>query len=118
MSGCRIFAAGCDLSGQSNQVGLSAMAEELDATVYTSQGWRECTGGILKAELKAEGLLEFSGLGGVGGAGSVDYDMFHLLGQRTGGVDPWTIFPQATTVGSLAWLTDVFRGKYTAGGKP
>jgi hypothetical protein len=104
---CRIFAAGCDLSGQSNSIDLKSDIESKDATTWRSEGWQEVTGGLAKAAVKAGGFAAF------GAAGTQDYDSFHRLGQ----LDPWTITPEESDVGALAWVTNILRGKYGLGGK-
>ncbi len=103
----RLFAGGCDLSWQNNEVELTGEADEKEATTFRSNSWYECKGGLKKGSVKAGGFAAF------GAAGTVDFDAWARLGQ----FDAWTIGPDEATAGNLAYLTSLLRAKYATVGK-
>jgi hypothetical protein len=98
----RVFLRGCDLSGQSNKLGIEVEATSEDVTNCRSGGAQEVIAGIVGAKVSGGGQVEY-GLGG-----TVDYDAWSQLGGR----DSLTLCPDLDAVGDLAYLTDMFRGKY------
>lgn len=102
---CRLFAVGADLSGHSNKIELSAEVEDKDATNYRSGGWKEVMGGLGSAEISGEGQWE------AGDPSLVDDASWAQLG----GVGPWTVGPNDSTVGALAYLTSALRSEYKIG---
>lgn len=102
---CRLFAVGADLSGHSNKIELSAEVEDKDATNYRSGGWKEVLGGIGKAELSAEGQWE------AGDESLVDDASWAQLG----GNGPWSVGPDDSAVGDLAYFTKAMRSGYKLG---
>lgn len=102
---CRLFAVGADLSGHSNKVELSAEVEDKDATNYRSGGWKEVMGGLGSAEISGEGQWE------AGDPSLVDDASWAQLG----GVGPWTVCPQDSTVGALAYFTKALSADYKIG---
>ncbi|OKK06417.1 hypothetical protein AMK26_10350 [Streptomyces sp. CB03234] len=102
---CRLFAVGADLSGASNKIELAAEHEEKEATNYRSGGWKEVRGGLGSAEISGEGQWN------AGDPSLVDDASFAQLG----GLGPWTVCPQDSTVGALAYLTRAMRADYKLG---
>lgn len=102
----RLFTGGADLSGHSNKVELTAEVEDKDVTNYASGGWKEVLGGIASAEVNGEGQWE------AGDPGMVDDASWVQLG----GVGAWTVCPQDSTPGALAYFTRALRASYTLGG--
>jgi hypothetical protein len=102
----RLFALAVDLTGFSNKIELSAEVEEKDATTYGSGGWKEPKGGLAKASIQGEGLWE------AGDPTKVDNAAWSQLGTS----GPYTVCPDAATVGSLAYFTQALRCDYTLGG--
>lgn len=99
----RLFAVGADLTGHSNKVELSAEVEDKDATNYRSAGWKEVLGGLGSAEISAEGQWE------AGDPSLVDDASWSQLG----GVGPWSIGPDDSAVGDLAYFTNALRSDYS-----
>lgn len=54
---CQIFAGGYDLTGTTNKVGLTEASDELDATTFGSNGFRERLGGIMTTDVTHEGFM-------------------------------------------------------------
>lgn len=102
---CRLFAVGADLSGHSNKIELSTEVEDKDATNYRSGGWKEVLGGIGSAELAGGGQWE------AGDPGMVDDASWSQLG----GVGPWSVGPDDSAVGDLAYFMKALRSDYTLG---
>ncbi|WP_406143301.1 hypothetical protein [Streptomyces anulatus] len=101
----RLFAPGADLTGASNKVELSSEIEDKDTTNYYSNGWKEVIGGLGSAEISAEGQWE------AGDPSKVDDASWAALG----GVGPYTVCPDTSTVGALAYLTAGMRTDYKIG---
>ncbi|MFJ8081965.1 hypothetical protein ACIQ6Y_15275 [Streptomyces sp. NPDC096205] len=100
----RCFAAGVDLTSQSNKIELSSEVEDKDATNYGSQGWKEVLGGLGSAELSAEGQWE------AGDPTKVDDASW----AHVGSVIPWSVSANNdASVGSLAYLMSALRSNYT-----
>lgn len=101
----RLFAPGADLTGASNKIELTSEIEDKDTTNYYSQGWKEVIGGLGSAEISAEGQWE------AGDPSKVDNASWSTLG----GVGPYTVCPDTSTVGALAYLTSGMRTDYQLG---
>lgn len=103
----RCFAAGVDLTSQSNKIELSGEIEDKDTTNYGSNGWKECIGGLGSAELSGEGQWE------AGDATKVDDASWAHLGT----VIPWSVSANnSAAVGELAYFMAALRSDYTLGG--
>lgn len=102
---CRLFAVGADLSGASNKIELSAEVEDKDSTNYRSRGWKEVLGGLGSAEISGEGQWE------AGDPSLVDDASWAQLG----GTGPWSVGPNDSVVGALAYLTKALRCDYKMG---
>lgn len=102
---CRLFAVGADLSGASNKIEMSAEVEDKDTTNYRSQGHKELLGGLASTEITGEGQWE------AGDPGLVDDASWSQLGGR----GPWTVCPNDSTVGALAYFTQALRSSYAQG---
>ncbi|MET9734284.1 hypothetical protein ABZZ79_27695 [Streptomyces sp. NPDC006458] len=103
----RAFAAGVDLTSQSNKIELSSEVEDKETTNYGSNGWKESIGGLGSAELSGEGQWE------AGDPGKVDDASWAHLGT----VIPWSVSANNdASVGSLAYLMSALRSNYTLGG--
>ena len=102
---CRLFAVGADLSGHSNKIELSAEVEDKDSTNYRSGGWKEVLGGLGSAELAGEGQWE------AGDPGLVDDASWSQLG----GVGPWSVGPDDSAAGDLAYFMKAMRADYKLG---
>jgi len=99
----RTFAAGVDLTGNSNKIELSSEVEDKDATNYASQGWKEVLGGLGSAELSGEGQWE------AGDPSKVDDASWAHLGT----VIPWSVSANnGAAVGDLAYLMAALRSDY------
>ncbi|MFI2465937.1 hypothetical protein ACH475_06110 [Streptomyces globisporus] len=101
----RLFAPGADLTGASNKIELTSEIEDKDTTNYYSQGWKEVIGGLGSAEISGEGQWE------AGDPSKVDNASWSTLG----GVGPYTVCPDTSTVGALAYLTSGMRADYKIG---
>ncbi len=107
----RIFAGGCDLTGQSNKIELTAEYDEKDITNFASVDaslsvWKEVMAGDGSGKIGAAGQWE------AGDTSKVDDDAFAALG----GVGAWTIAPIDGNAGSLAYVAKVLRMNYQFGG--
>ncbi|KIF69243.1 hypothetical protein HY68_12640 [Streptomyces sp. AcH 505] len=102
---CRLFSPGADLSGASNKIELSSEIEDKDTTNYRSQGWKEVIGGLGSAEISGEGQWE------AGDPGLVDNASWSDLGGR----GPYTVCPNDSVVGALAYFTLGMRTDYKLG---
>ncbi len=101
----RLFAPGADLSGASNKIELTSEIEDKDVTNYRSQGWKEVLGGLGSAEISGEGQWE------AGDPSRVDDASWSTLG----GVGPYTVCPNDSVVGALAYLVSGLRTDYKVG---
>jgi len=101
----RLFAGGADLSGNSNKIEVTAEIEEKDATNYRSDGWKEVLGGLGSAELAGEGQWE------AGDSGMVDDASWDQLGGNTA----WSVGPDDSLVGDLAYFVKAMRADYKLG---
>lgn len=108
LTNAKILLAQADLSGFSNQVELSAEAEELDATTFTSGGYKSLVGGLKKVDVKTSGFWNATD------ATFPDDRFFADLGVA--GV-PMTVTPSGGTVADVSYFTKVVRPKYTMGGQ-
>lgn len=102
----RLFAVGADLTGASNKIEVAAEVEDKESTNYYSNGYKEVLGGLGSAEVTAEGQWE------AGDPSLVDNASWTQLG----GVGPWTMCPDSSAVGDLAYITQCMRSSYTLGG--
>ncbi|MEU0369106.1 hypothetical protein ABZ070_02380 [Streptomyces sp. NPDC006283] len=96
---CRLFAVGADLSGASNKIELTSEYEDKDATNYRSGGWKEVLAGLGSAEISGEGQWE------AGDPSKVDDASWSALG----GLGPYTVCPNDSIVGALAYFTKGMR---------
>lgn len=106
LTNAKILAGQADLTGWSNKVTLDASAEELDATTFASNGWKELRGGLPSASFDVEGFWE------AGGVGYPDDRMFTDLGVA--GV-VMTTSPTGAAVGDVAYFSRVMRPSYSLG---
>lgn len=102
---CRLFAVGADLSGASNKIEITSEVEDKDATNYRSGGWKEVLGGLASSEITGEGQWE------AGDPSLVDDASWSALG----GIGPYTVCPNDSTVAALAYLTKGMRADFTFG---
>ncbi|GGT43371.1 hypothetical protein [Streptomyces purpureus] len=102
---CRLFAVGADLSGASNKIELSAEHEDKDVTNYRSNGWKEVLAGIGSAEIAGEGQWE------AGDPSLVDDASWADLG----GLGPYTVCPNDSVVGALAYFAKGMRADFKFG---
>ncbi|QJT01786.1 hypothetical protein G9272_16940 [Streptomyces asoensis] len=103
LTNVRTFAAGLDLTGNSNKIEISSEVEDKDATNYGSQGWKEVLGGLGSAELAAEGQWE------AGDPSKVDDASWTHLGS----VIPWSASANnGAAVGDLAYFLAALRADY------
>lgn len=107
LTDARLYAYGADLTGMTNSIDLSAEYADLDATTFGSSGWNEHMAGLGSAELDADGFWE------AGDAGKVD----DATWANIGGLGPWTVCPNGSAVGALAYFMNAFSGEYTVGGE-
>lgn len=110
----RIFAVGCDLTGQSNKISMEPVHEEKDVTTFGSV---DPASGILAKEVLAgleSGKLTASGFYEAGDPSKVD----DALWAARGGLGPWTICPVTAAEGGLAYLTNALHTSYQIGGAP
>jgi hypothetical protein len=99
----RCFAVGADLTGNSNKIELTAEVEDKDSTNYGSNGYKEVLGGLISAEISAEGQWE------AGDDSKVDNASWSQLG----GTGPWTVSANnSAAVGDLAYLVNGLRADY------
>ncbi|MEU5769798.1 hypothetical protein ABZ782_28175 [Streptomyces asoensis] len=103
LTNVRCFAAGVDLTGNSNKIELSSEIEDKDSTNYASGGWKEVLGGLGSAELAGEGQWE------AGDPSKVDDGSWAHLGS----VIPWSASANnAAAVGDLAYFMAALRSDY------
>lgn len=102
-----ILAGPTDLSGQSNEVALDMSADNLDATTFRSQGWRDRKTGLKSGNANVKGFWD------AGTLALPDDQLFANLGARM----PLTISPNAPVDGGLAYLLPVLQGSYKWGGQ-
>ena len=103
LTNVRAFAAGVDLTGNSNKIELSSEVAAKETTNYGSEAWKEFVGGLASAEISGEGQWE------AGDATKVDDAAWAQLG----GVGPWSISANnSAAVGSLAYFTSAMRADY------
>lgn len=98
----RLFLAGYDLSGRTNQVALEASAEEKDATTFGSGGWRERKGGLRSVQLAANGLLSIA-------TGDVEETLFAAVEVATTAL---TVAPTAAD-GEIAYFFQATEAQYS-----
>jgi hypothetical protein len=115
LKGTRIFAGGCDLTGQTNKVELGGEYETKDATTFGSvdaagELWKDVLAGLGSASVSASGFWE------AGDAAKVDNDTWTQIGTGAGG--PWTICPTTANAADLAYLLAAARTSYSQGGAP
>jgi hypothetical protein len=106
----RIFAAGADLTGQSNKVELACEIEDKDATPFRPEGtggWKEVLGGLASTSVNASGHWE------AGDPGLIDDVAWANLSGRT--PHPWTVCPTAAGVGDLAYTAERLLTTYKQG---
>ena len=60
LTNCRVFFAGAELSGDTNEATIAATKETKDVTNYLSQGWKEVIGGLGSAKIDVKGYVEAS----------------------------------------------------------
>lgn len=103
---CRLFAPSADLSGASNKIELSSEVEDKDTTNYRSAGWKEVLGGLGSAEISGAGQWE------AGDPSLVDNASWSALG----GVGPYTVGPNGSNVGDVAYIVNGLRSDFAFGG--
>lgn len=107
LTNVRLLIGGADLSGDANEVTISAKRESKDVTNFNSAGWHEFIAGLGQADVAAKGFWE---------AGSLSLpDDQHWGGL--GGVFGVTVCPQGAADQAVAYLTNVLEGQYTLLGK-
>lgn len=109
----RIFMGGCDLTGQSNKIELGGEWEEKDSTCWPvadsqTRIAKEILFGLFSAKIAAAGLWD------AGDPSLVDDAMWAGRGGFTG----WTVCPDASTDGSLAYLMTAGETSYQLLGAP
>lgn len=102
----KAYAVAADLTSPSNKVELTGEYEAKDATTYGSDGWKAVLPGLASAGIDAAGFWE---------AGSADL-VDDASWDQLGGTGPWTICPDQSSVGSLAYATQALRSSYQLGG--
>ena len=103
---CRIFVGSADLSGWSNKVEIKRAVEDKDVTNFRSGGAKEFIGGLGSSVIDVEGMFEATDL-------TMPDD---VLDPNVGVVGPWTVTPNDSVVGALAYLLNVLEGGYVIGG--
>jgi hypothetical protein len=98
LTDCRIYFDSVDLTGYGNKVEASAMAEDLDVTVWASGGSKQRTGGLFDADIKLNNFWQ------AGDLTQPDDAFWADLGNSV----PLTLVPASGAVGSLAYLNRVF----------
>jgi hypothetical protein len=104
----RLYYAAADLTGFSNKVELSAKAESLDRTTFTSDGWNERIGGLFSGALAADVFWQ------AGDLSMPDDSFWANLGVAT---VPVTAVPTGGAVADLAYLTRALQTDYQPGAK-
>lgn len=104
----RMFFGGCDLTGYSNSVDLSATADEKDRTTFASSGNREVQAGLKGGAFTGGGFWEAGDLAKVD-----DTAWAEFAGTGT----PVSIGPDTADVGDLAWLMKAMESEYKLGGQ-
>lgn len=105
LTNVRLFTGGADLTSSSNKVELTTKVEEKDATVYSSNGYKELKGGLASCEFASEGLWE------AGDPGKIDDAAWAQLGA----LGAWSAGPVGASVGDLAYFTKALRCDYKLG---
>lgn len=107
LTNVRLFAGGCDLTGQSNKLELGGEFEEKDATVWpvadsqTTLG-KQYLAGLFGAKISAAGLWD------AGDPSLVDDELFADRGGTVG----WTACPAGSTEASVAYLMTALQTSY------
>jgi hypothetical protein len=96
---------GADLSGQSNKMEITGSVDELDATTFASQGFKEVVGGLKSHEFTIEGLWA------AGDNAQPDDRLWTDLGASAA----WTAAVSQST-GSVAYFGNVLSGMHKVGG--
>lgn len=97
---------GANLSGQTNKASIAAEFDELDATTFGSNGWKEVAAGLGSSTWAAEGLWA------AGDLGKPDDRLWADLG----GTAAWTIAASPTD-GDVAYLGSVMSAQFKVGGQ-
>lgn len=106
LTNAKILVAQADLSGYSNSIELSAEADELDSTTFSTSGYKSFSGGLKKVDAKIKGFWQATD-------GTYPDDrLFTDLGVTA---VPMTVSPTGATVGDVAYFTRVVRPKYMLG---
>jgi hypothetical protein len=96
----RLYAAGVDLTGESNKLEFGGEAEERDVTTFgsydaaTDRIWQELIAGQFKGSVSAGGFIDTTG--------GVDAYTFSRIGQ----LDAVTVGPEGVAVGGVVYFTD------------
>jgi hypothetical protein len=103
----RLFTGGCDLTGRSNKLELSAEVEAKEANNFIPDdsqdtAWKDMLAGIASAKLSGEGQWE------AGDPSMVD----DALWLQQGGIGPWTACPAKSLAGNVAWIANAMQGQY------
>lgn len=105
MTDARLFAAGADLTGNTNKVELSADVDTKDVTNFASAGWKEEIAGLASTKVTGDGQWE------AGDPSKVDDTAWGQLGGAGG---PWTVCPSQANAGSVAYLVNGIETHYKA----
>lgn len=107
LQNARIFMAGADLTGYSNQIDLSAEVDDLDATTFASGGFKEHAPGLRDAKAQVQGFWD------AGDLTKPDDNFFAALGAAV----PLSFCPTAGAVGDISYAMNTTELGYTFGGK-
>lgn len=100
------------LGGVSNETKLELEADELDATVFTSGGWRAIVAGEKKGMVESAGFMDFTAF--ESGALIPDAELWSQISG--GGQIPVTVAPSSAAL-STAYVLTARRGKIDLFGK-
>lgn len=99
---CKIYMAGYNLSGQSNNCSVEYGAEMLDATVFSSGGTRINKAGLKTAKIMASGFQDY-------GLGTPEAEMFTRIGAVA---EVFTIAPTGNAEAERAFTLKGVSGTY------
>jgi hypothetical protein len=108
---CELVAGPLRLGGVSNETKLELEVDDLDATVFTTGGWRARVGGLKRATVESSGFMDSSPF--ETGALAPDAELWNQLGA---GQIPVTVSAAAADQ-SVAYIVPGRRGKIDLFGK-
>jgi hypothetical protein len=111
LTDAEIVAGPLRMGGIANEVSLDLEADALDATVFTSQGWKTMVGGLRNATVEASGFYNVDPI--ETGAVGPDAQLWSELG---GAQVPVTLSPTGLD-GSVAYIVPTRRGSISLFGK-